>query len=419
MPADRQLETLFVGINYAPEHTGIAPYTTAAADHLAARGHTVTVMSGMPHYPSWSVPAEFRGQLSQIDFVGAVKVDRLRHFVPRRQDALQRGLYELTFAAQVAARRLVRSPDVVVAVVPTLLSAAVAAQIAARHEARLVVWVQDLMSAAATESGIQGGARVAGLVSRIERSVLRRARSVVVVSDRFRAPAVRAGAKPEDVVTIPNWTRTQASTKDRQLTRSERGWGSDEIVVLHTGNMGLKQDLGRVVASAKLALEEHPHVTFVLMGDGSQRRDLEASSRGVDNLWLVDSVAELEYGNVLAAADVLLINERAGLAEMSLPSKLTSYLASGSPVIAAVDPSGCTAAEIRRSGGGIIASTQTPRAILDEVLALSAQPQLAKNLAADGRSYAEAHLSAGGSLSRFAALVEESARVDDAVPVGR
>ena len=42
-------KVLVVGINYSPETTGIAPYTTGLAEHLAARGHRTTVLSGFAH----------------------------------------------------------------------------------------------------------------------------------------------------------------------------------------------------------------------------------------------------------------------------------------------------------------------------------------------------------------------------------
>jgi hypothetical protein len=37
-----------VGINYFPELTGIAPYTTGMAEGLAAYGHNVNVVTGLP-----------------------------------------------------------------------------------------------------------------------------------------------------------------------------------------------------------------------------------------------------------------------------------------------------------------------------------------------------------------------------------
>src|SRR5439155_5924283 len=47
------------GINYAPETTGIAPYTTALAEHWA-ESHRVSVVTGFPHYPAWRTSANDR-----------------------------------------------------------------------------------------------------------------------------------------------------------------------------------------------------------------------------------------------------------------------------------------------------------------------------------------------------------------------
>ena len=45
------MRILLVGSNYAPEETGIAPYTTGIAEHFAGHGHAVTVLTGFPSYP--------------------------------------------------------------------------------------------------------------------------------------------------------------------------------------------------------------------------------------------------------------------------------------------------------------------------------------------------------------------------------
>ena len=51
------MRVLIVGINYSPELTGIGPYTAGLAEHLAARGDEVTVITGLPHYPDWRIAA--------------------------------------------------------------------------------------------------------------------------------------------------------------------------------------------------------------------------------------------------------------------------------------------------------------------------------------------------------------------------
>src|SRR3954447_23139003 len=101
MPDLSLQRVLVVGINYAPEHTGIAPYTTQACEFLGSLGADVRVLTGVPHYPSWSVPREFRFRLRTRETRNGIDLRRLRHTVPRRQTALRRGLYEATYGLQV------------------------------------------------------------------------------------------------------------------------------------------------------------------------------------------------------------------------------------------------------------------------------------------------------------------------------
>jgi colanic acid biosynthesis glycosyl transferase WcaI len=58
---------LAVRINFGPEHTGIAPYSTQLCEHLAARGDDVRAFTGVPHYPSWTVDARDRFRIRRIE----------------------------------------------------------------------------------------------------------------------------------------------------------------------------------------------------------------------------------------------------------------------------------------------------------------------------------------------------------------
>ncbi len=250
-------KTLVIGINYGPEHSGIAPYTTAACEHLAAEGVKVRVVTGVPHYPSWSIPKEYRRRLRTREVVNGVAVARLLHYVPSRQSALHRAVYELTFALHAGWSSRRWKGDTVVAVIPSLLSAVVAVFLARRAGAKLVVWVQDSMSAAADQSGIQGGGSVARLVRPVEAWILRRASSIAVVSESFREHAEAFGVRPESIAVVRNWSHVSAPTTDRAVVRGRHGW-SGRKVVLHSGNMGLKQGLDRVVQAAARAADTHP-----------------------------------------------------------------------------------------------------------------------------------------------------------------
>ncbi len=57
-----------------------------------------------------------------------------------------------------------------------------------------------------------------------------------------------------------------------------------ELVVLHAGNMGLKQGLEQVVDAAALAGRRGSAIRFVLVGDGNQRERIAALGAGVPAL---------------------------------------------------------------------------------------------------------------------------------------
>jgi len=177
------------------------------------------------------------------------------------------------------------------------------------------------------------------------------------------------------------------------------GWRSDYIIVLHAGNMGLKQGLEQVVDAAKAVPVGLP-VRFVLMGDGSQRALLEERGKNVGALSFLPFQPEAEVSDILAAADVLLVSERSSVVDMSLPSKLTSYLVAGRPILAAVRLDGATAAEVTRAGAGVIVAPDSPGDLLQAVGDLAARPDAMQAYGDAGRGYAATALGTSAAFAR-------------------
>lgn len=397
---------LLVGINYRPEATGIAPYTTDLAEHFAGCGHDVTVITGFAHYPAWRLdPGELRFRAAE--WRDGVRVLRRRHYVPRSQSAIRRAAYEGSFLIHGALSRPKR-PDVVFGVIPSLSGGLLARYFAARAGAPYGLIVQDLMGPAARQSGIRGGTVVAGATAALERWAMAGADTVAVASESFRPYLREIGVEERRVLDLPNWAHVGRPTANREATRQRLGWPDDEAVVLHAGNMGLKQGLEQVVDAARLADALSAPTLFVLMGDGSQRRALEAQARGIQRLRFLPVQPEDDVPNILNAADVLLISERATVIDMSLPSKLTSYFVAGRPIVAAVPPKGSTAHEILRSGAGILVPTGDAERLNRAVADLRADPDKAKSLGAAGHSYATAELDLESALERMDRMLQQT-----------
>lgn len=396
------LKVLVIGLNYAPETTGISPYTSAFARGLAHRDVKVSALTAHPHYPEWKIHDGY-GRWTVSDIIDGVPVTRLRHYVPANPGGVNRLVSELSFGFRLLFARWGR-PDVVVMVSPALFSTAIAMLRARLGFNRPVVnvWVQDIYSLGITETGM-GNGPVAKLITWVEKTTLKAASGVVVIHDRFGEHlSRRLGVDPARIEVVRNWTHLDAAAPtDVAATRAHHRWPDDETVVLHAGNMGVKQGLENVVHAARLADEQNLPVRFVLMGNGSQRDELQAMGSAITRLQFIGSLDDAGFQAALAAADVLLVNEKPGVSEMAVPSKLTSYFNAARPVIGATDPEGLTASEIEAAGGGRIVLAGDPQALLDAALALGSDPDLARTLGESGFRYRTDVLGETAAIDKF------------------
>ena len=352
--------TLF-GMHYAPEPSGNAPYTTAFCEYLAGSGWDVEVHTGQPHYPDW-----VRQSAPQHSTMNGVDVNRHRHHVPSTPNAAGRAAMDGSWSASAAPAALRRrSTDVVMGVVPNLSAAGVALSAARRSRVPCVLWFQDLMGQAAVQSGTEGGSRVARAVKGTEIAAAKRADAVVVVSGGFRGYLETGGVDPERIRVVRNWGLMEAVAVDRAAARTRFGFHDDQIVAVHSGNMGSKQGLDIVIEAAAQA----PDIMFVLQGNGSERESLHdaANARGLTNVMFLPSLLPDELADLLGAADVLLLTQRPTVTDMSLPSKLTTYLTAGAPIAASINPASEAATLLSDAGCLHVVPAGDPAAFADAI----------------------------------------------------
>ena len=364
------LSVLVVGISYLPETSGVAPYSAAFAEALQSAGAQVHVVTGVPHYPAWRVADEYRRGFRWEEVVNGIRVSRRRHWVPKRANLVGRAAMEATFLVRATWATWRYRSDVIVAVTPSL--SAVGAALIARRGRPVGVIVQDLVGNAAGQSGTTSG-RISRLISSLEYSMLVKADLVGVIADRFGALLQREGVAASKIANVANFTHIQPATVARDEARLALGWPLDRFLVVHTGNMGMKQGLEVVVEAARQADRQNSDVQFVLVGDGNQREQLVAGAQDVKSISFVAPLPEETYPLALAAADVLLVNERLGVFEMSLPSKLTSYAAADRPILAAVQSGGITHEFIARTGIAMTIAPGDAEALLDGLQTMRAR----------------------------------------------
>ncbi len=205
---------------------------------------------------------------------------------------------------------------------------------------------------------------------------------------------------------IRNWSHVAAPTDDPDRTRALMGWSGGDTVVLHAGNMGYKQGLENVVEAARRADDAHAPVRFVLLGDGARRVALEGLGAGVERLEFLAPLPAGRFEDVMAAADLLLLNEKPEVSDMCVPGKLTSYFAAGRPVVGVTAPESGAASEINAADAGVIVESGNPARLLEAVLTLREDPTRCATLGKSGRAYAESFLTEEAALAAYVGWAE-------------
>lgn len=398
------LSVCLVGINYAPDSTGIAPYTTAMAHALADAGADVHVVTGIPHYPQWAVTDPTYTSGSRWDeVIDGIAVTRVRHHVPAHPGLVGRGRMEASFLARATLEVRADRSHIVIAITPSM--AGLGAGAYGKRGRPLGVLVQDLTGNAASESGSTGGT-VSRAIASAEYGWLRSAQRIGVITPQFGKVLVEHRINAESLVGLPNFTHITPVDVTIAEARARLGWPADLFTVVHTGNMGMKQGLENVVEAARHSAQNNSGVSFVLVGDGNQRSELERLAAGISTLTILDPLNSAEYPYALAAADALLLNERPGVREMSLPSKLTSYTSARRPIVAAIEPGGITCAVIADANAAVLVAPGDPVALVAGALRLKNDKVLAKTYIANASAMHSTRYAAAEAKARYVAFAK-------------
>jgi glycosyltransferase involved in cell wall biosynthesis len=393
-----------VGINYWPEPTGNSPYNTGLSEKLQETDE-ICVITGQPHYPWWKKQSDHSDK-EYLDVHKNIFLNRVNHFVPRKQSNFARAAMEIDFGIRAIATGKVAGEKIILISPAMISSALVLAWVRVfSRESKVLLWVQDLY-----EQGLEETARKRGffaqVVVRIENWLLSNVDRVVVAHPRFLT------AKNLDISTqkhfaLANWSHFDFQPSESiDKTKQKYGFGESEVI-LHIGNMGVKQGLEHVLDSARLAQRESPRLKFVFVGGGNQIDKLKdfVIQNLLTNVSFIEPVTDEELSNLMNSASVLLVHEAPGVKEMSIPSKLSTYFLTGRPILVCSEPDSLAGMKVREDGTGSWVRSGNEGELLrgiDRILQRASKDEESRALL-----FANENLRKGESLEKFKRIIDE------------
>lgn len=383
---------LIVTTNFWPEPTGTAPFATDLVIALQNQGISIDTLTTYPHYPWWSLPDHYRQlQNPARDDVGN-SVIRVLHYIPKSSKLFTRFLYELSLIRNLicAIRKFDFSQiECVVTIGSSLAGHFVGKFLSKRNKVPLLIIVHDLVGKGLEQSGIPAGRIIAKYVQKLELNNLKSATAVAVISPLMKRVVEEMRVDSAKIALLPLYSPKEITELDSLSAKIEMGWDPNKFAIVHSGNMGTKQNLETVIEAARLLVSDS-ELVFYLVGHGNQEDSLKVRAKGLKNLFFLPATSDEDFPKVLAAADLLLVCERASQLEMSLPSKLASYFFSNRPVIASIPIGGATAMYLQHMAQ--ITPAENPKLLADEIVSLKKDKIKRQSLAATSLEYAKLNL---------------------------
>ncbi len=409
------MRVLFLTMHYYPDGGPSAALFTMLSERLAQRGHNVTVVAAVPHYPTGRVLPSYRRNVLKHTRENRVDVYRIGLPSLDRKNMMLRFLQYIIYQLGATICTLRLNPEIVFVVTPAMACWLPYAYLVLLRRKPAIYSIHDVYPDVGIKLGVFRNSAVIKTVRWLEESFLKSARMVRILSESFASAMKGFGIPDCRLRLIYDWVDTDLIhplPKRNSFSVEQKIDG--QFVVLYAGNLGPTHGLASIIDAARL-LKGESNIRFVFVGEGGGKQSAQnrANEFGLDNVLFLPYQPRNRLPDILASADVSLVTLQKGFGKDSLPSKTYSILASGRPVIASVDPDTDTWNLVTRSDSGLCVPPEDPQALAEAILKLVNDADLRSLFGEQGRAYALAHHSPDAATGAFEALFR------DAIAYGR
>jgi len=381
---------LIVSQYFWPENFRVNDLT----QELVQRGHSVTVLTGIPNYPDGKVFDAFRKTPEAFSQYAGASVCRVPMFA-RGSGSLRLVLNYFSFVvgACICAPWRLRGQrfDVVFIFEPSPATVGLPAVMLGRlKRAPVVFWVLDLWPETLAAVGAVRSPRVLAAVGSMVGYIYNRCALVLGQSRGFQGSIAKYCNDTQKIRYFPSWAEDVYNQSDIKLA-PEVAAQQGLFNVLFAGNVGEAQDFPAVLNAAE-TLKHNPSIRWLIVGDGRMMGWLrsEVERRGLKHCVLLLGRFGIErMPSFYAHADALLVSlKRDPVFALTIPGKVQSYLMAGIPLLGMLDGEG--AMVIRDAKAGLACPSGDGEGLSKAVLELASMSKAERHqLGKNGRAYAQ------------------------------
>lgn len=374
------MKILFVSQHFYPEQFRINDIFF----ELAKRGHKITVLTGLPNYPTGKIPKEYKFFRNRVQYINNVKIIRVP-LISRGKTLLRLSLNYLSFALNSSLKALFLKKDFDIIIgnqtspITQVLGGVILKKITKKP---FIIYCFDLWPASLETIKMKQNSIFYKTIAKISKWIYKQADYIFLSSYSFEKYFKEYHNIYSNLIYLPVY----AENVFENITYNEKS-NDKKLNLLFAGNIGKMQSIDTIIKAADI-LREYKDIIFHIVGDGSEKNKIEKM------------VKELKLKNVIfhgyhkldemkqfyEMADVFLVTLKDNdIISYTLPGKVQSYMAAGKPIIGAIN--GETNEIIKKANCGLCGPAEDYETLANNILKIYNNRSLIKKYGNNAKKY--------------------------------
>ena len=331
------MKLLFLTDNFPPEVNAPANRTYEHCKEWVKAGVDVTVITGVPNFPTGKVYNGYKNKLYQTETVDGIKVIRVWTYITANEGFSRRILDYISYGFMAFITGLFVKADLIVATSPQFFTAVSGWMLSIFKRKKWVMEVRDLWPESVLAVGAMKRNVVINFLERIEKRLYLSADHIIVVTDAFKHKINQRGISLEKISVFKNGVNLEVfkpGPKPSALLEKHQLEG--KFVFAYIGTHGMAHGLAFVLEAINKIKDSNPEISFLFVGDGAEKKNLvkKAEELNLTNAIFLDSVPKNQVVDYLNLMDAALVNlKRSEVFKTVIPSKIFEAAALGKPIL--------------------------------------------------------------------------------------
>lgn len=308
---------------------------------LVTKGHSVTVLTGKPNYPSGFFYKGYKFWGVQHEEIEGAKVIRIPT-IPRGKGGALRLILNyfsfIIFSFYFARFKIDKDYDIIFVQQLSPVTMALPGIWALRrnYKAKLYLWVLDLWPESVESTSGFSNKFVLTLLDKLVVYIYSKADYILVSSKSFEK-SINKRSVNKKIVYFPNWAESlyedQEVEEDLELPILPNGFN-----IMFAGNIGEAQDFETILLAANLTKAEN--INWILIGEGRKLNWVrtQVEIHNLHNVYIFGRHPIEKMPAFFRKANLMLLTlKSSAISELTVPAKLQAYLASGKIILGAIN----------------------------------------------------------------------------------